>query len=393
MFNNHKYSNVIYLFGIASVLFLSYYIYVHKNKAIEPSLPNIIKTKFSDLPEWDKKEIFSSLKSFEHSCKFLLKKNNLKEENLLGFKIKTKAYIKFCEKLPTVKTNNSLKKLIEASFYPVFIESREVLFTGYLELEVKGSQKYSRKEAPYAVPIFKKPPNLVSVNLGKFKKELKNQTISGIIIDNNLVPVPSRKIIENEQMFKEHILAYIDDPALAYFMHIQGSGIIKLATGEELSIGYAGDNGKEYFSIGKKLIEDEIIKKEDMSMQAIINWMQNNKKAATNLMQLNDIFIFFKERINSNGPQGSSGSFVTPMHSVAVDNQFFPYHLPFWFEVENYYSDDIYKKYFNIFIAQDTGSAIKGPTRFDLFLGRGSKAEKIAGKLSSEGKIWALLPK
>ena len=157
-----------------------------------------------------------------------------------------------------------------------------------------------------------------------------------MIIDNDFIPVPSRKIIENEHMFKENILAYIDDPALAYFLHIQGSGVISLASGEKLSVGYAGDNGKKYYSIGKKLIEDGIIKKDNMSMQAILFWMKNNKTAAFELMQKNNRFIFFKERNNLEQPKGSSGVSVTPMHSVAVDNNFIPYHLPLWIQVDSF---------------------------------------------------------
>jgi membrane-bound lytic murein transglycosylase A len=214
-----------------------------------------------------------------------------------------------------------------------------------------------------------------------------------MIVDNNFIPVPSRRIIENEHMFKEHILAYVDDPALAYFLHIQGSGVITLASGEKLLVGYAGDNGKKYYSIGKKLIEDGIIKKENMSMQAIIAWMRNNDEEALELMQKNNRFIFFQERKNLEPPKGSSGVGVTPMHSVAVDNSFIPYHLPFWIQVDHFYNDRKDKRLTNIFISQDTGSAIKGLARMDLFLGKGTNAEEIAGRLSSKGKIWTLVPK
>ena len=351
------------------------------------------KVKFSELPGWSSTNILASLQSFEQSCKYVMNEQFLEENKLLEVKIKTDAYIKFCKSLPTVTTNSKLKKLIEDNFYARYLPSKKTLFTGYIELEIKGRLEKSITEAPDAVPIFKKPPNILSVNLEKFGEEYKAKKITGMIINNDFIPVPSRKIIENEHLFKDHILAYIDDPALAYFLHIQGSGVITLKSGEKLSVGYAGDNGKNYYSIGKELIEDGIIKKEDMSMQAILVWMRNNKLAALELMQKNKRFIFFKERNNLEPPKGSSGTSVTAMHSAAVDNNFIPYHLPLWIQVDDFYNDRPDKRLTNIFISQDTGSAIKGLTRMDLFLGKGINAEEIAGRLSSNGKIWTLVPK
>ena len=351
------------------------------------------KVKFSELPGWSSTNILASLQSFEQSCKYVMNEQFLEENKLLEVKIKTDAYIKFCTSLPTVTTNSKLKKLIEDNFYARYLPSKKTLVTGYIELEIKGRLEKSITEAPNAVPIFKKPPNILSVNLEKFGEEYKAKKITGMIINNDFIPVPSRKIIENEHLFKDHILAYIDDPALAYFLHIQGSGVITLKSGEKLSVGYAGDNGKNYYSIGKELIEDGIIKKEDMSMQAILVWMRNNKLAALELMQKNKRFIFFKERNNLEPPKGSSGTSVTAMHSAAVDNNFIPYHLPLWIQVDDFYNDRPDKRLTNIFISQDTGSAIKGLTRMDLFLGKGINAEEIAGRLSSNGKIWTLVPK
>ena len=351
------------------------------------------KVNFSELPRWSSTNILASLQSFEQSCKYVMNEQFLEENKLLEVKIKTDAYIKFCKSLPTVTTNSKLKKLIEDNFYARYLPSKKTLFTGYIELEIKGRLEKSITEAPNAVPIFKKPPNILSVNLEKFGEEYKAKKITGMIINNDFIPVPSRKIIENEHLFKDHILAYIDDPALAYFLHIQGSGVITLKSGEKLSVGYAGDNGKNYYSIGKELIEEGIIKKEDMSMQAILVWMRNNKLAALELMQKNKRFIFFKERNNLEPPKGSSGTSVTAMHSAAVDNNFIPYHLPLWIQVDDFYNDRPDKRLTNIFISQDTGSAIKGLTRMDLFLGKGINAEEIAGRLSSNGKIWTLVPK
>jgi membrane-bound lytic murein transglycosylase A len=121
--------------------------------------------------------------------------------------------------------------------------------------------------------------------------------------------------------------------------------------------------------------------------------MQNNKKEATLLRYNNKRFIFFKERVRAAGPIGASGVVVTPMHSAAIDNNFLPYHLPLWVDVQNFFTDRSDQKYFNFFLAQDTGAAIKGPTRIDLFLGKGAYSENIAGRLNSSGSLWAFIPK
>ena len=385
--NKNFFKSFFYLLILILLSFVLYFKYFKKNNT------ETAEVKFSDLPGWSSTNILTSLQSFEQSCKYILNEQSVEENKLLDVKIKTDAYIEFCKKLPTVNTNSKLKKLIEHNFYARYLPSKKTLFTGYIELEITGRLEKHSIEAPNAVPIYKKPPNILSVNLEKFGEEYKAKKITGMIINNDFIPVPSRKIIENEHMFKDHILAYIDDPALAYFLHIQGSGLITLKSGEKLSVGYAGDNGKNYYSIGKELIEDGIIKKEDMSMQAILVWMRNNKSAALELMQKNKRFIFFKERNNLDPPKGSSGTSVTPMHSAAVDNSFIPYHLPLWIQVDRFYNDRQDKQLTNIFISQDSGSAIKGLTRMDLFLGKGKKAEEIAGNLNSKGKIWTLIPK
>lgn len=385
--NKKFYKSHFFLFVL---IILVFYLSFHKNEKAESQ---IIEAKFSDLPGWIETDILPSLKSFEQSCKYILRNIHREKKKDFLLEVYKESYVKFCNALSNVKTSNEIKLLIEDNFYPAYLSSNETLFTGYVELEIKGRLNFSHQEAPNAVPIFKMPPNIIKVDLEKFGPEYKEKTITGMVIKNNFVPTPSRKTIEDQEMFNEHILAYIDDPALAYFLHIQGSGVITLPSGETLSVGYAGDNGKSYYSIGKELIERGFIKKENMSMQAILNWMKKNEKEAFNLMQKNNRFIFFKERNNLESPKGSSGADVTPMYSAAIDNKFIPYHLPIWAQVDNFHINRANKKLTNIFIAQDTGSAIKGFARMDLFLGKGKEAEIIAGNLKSSGKMWALIPK
>jgi len=395
MLVKNKYSFYYYLFSCLFIIFILYFLLIYKKEEEKTSNLIVNKVMFKDLPGWNKTNIFKAKISLERSCNILSKKGFSETVHLSNIVIKTASYKNFCAKLKTISNNNALKQLLISSFYPVLIESslQNTHFTGYIELELKGRLSPNFQEAPNAVPIFKRPKNLITIDLGPFKKEFKNHKITAILIKDKIIPVPSRKEIETENLYADSIIAYIDDPARAYFLHIQGSGIIKLANGKSLSVGFDGDNGKEYFSIGKLLIQEGIISKEKMSMQAIIQWMENNSEAAIALRHKNERFIFFKERNVFEGPIGSSGAIVTAMHTAAVDNNFLPYHLPLWAEIDNFYSKNVAQKYFNLFVSQDTGSAIKGPTRIDLFLGKGSAAENIAGKLNSKGKLWALIPK
>jgi len=392
---NRKYK--VFFLSISFVcVCISILVFWNKNrKQLNPSLPIITEATYLELPGWENAEIYTAKIALEESCKKILKKQDTTKIKFFDISINLGGYKAFCIQLNNVKNNKELKKLVEANFYPVKIEAlkEKTLFTGYIELEIKGRLEFSQSDAPNAVPIYKKPNNLITIDLGLFDDELKNKKITGLIENNQFVPASTREQIEKFNIYKDNIIAYIDDPARAYFLHIQGSGIIKLPKGKNISVGYDGDNGHEYFSIGRKLIKEGTITKENMSMQSITNWMQKNVKEATLLRYNNKRFIFFKERRSAAGPIGASGAIVTPMHSAAIDNNFLPYHLPLWADVQNFFTDRSDQKHSNLFLAQDTGAAIKGPTRIDLFLGKGVYPEKTAGRLNSSGSLWAFIPK
>ena len=392
---NRKYK-VFFLLIIFVCVCLSILFFRHRNiKQLNATSQIITEVTYLDLPGWEKAEIFTAKIALEESCKKILKKQDTTKIKFFDISINLGGYKAFCIQLNNIKNNKELKKLVEANFYPVKIEASEdkTLFTGYIELEIKGRLEFSQADAPNAIPIYERPNNLITIDLGIFNDQLKNKKITGLIKNNKFIPASTREQIEKLNIYKDNIIAYIDDPARAYFLHIQGSGTIKLPSGENISVGYDGDNGYEYFSIGRKLIEDGTILKENMSMQSITNWMQKNKKEAALLRYHNKRFIFFKERIGVTGPVGASGVIVTPMHSAAIDNNFLPYHLPLWADIQNFYTDRINQKHSNFFLAQDTGAAIKGRTRIDLFLGKGAYPEKIAGRLNSKGSLWAFIPK
>jgi len=219
------------LFLLLVLILLAFYLSGQKGKKVENQTTEV---EFSELPGWAEAYILPVIKSFEHSCRSLSLLNHSKENEFFKWNINKDSYLNFCEAISEVKNNDELKLLIEDSFYPAYLSNKEAHFTGYVELEIKGRLEFSEQEAPNAVPILKMPANIITVDLENFGDEFKGKKIKGLLLENDFVPVPSRKIIENENMFKEHILAYIDNPSLAYFLHIQGSGVITLPSGEIL---------------------------------------------------------------------------------------------------------------------------------------------------------------
>lgn len=321
---------------------------------------------YENLEGWKNADIFSSKVALKRTCKKIFLYDDDTDIKISNIKINIKNFKKYCLKIINTKNNLELKKTIEKNFYPILLNyksTKKAHYTGYVELEVEGSLK---KENDFNVPIYSMPVN----------KENSNQ-------------IPSRKEINNSEIFKDFVIAYIKDAVAAYFLHIQGSGRLKLADGTYIFLSYGGDNGKQYTSIGKILVEEGYINRENISMQSIQEWMYKNPTKGKIIREKNDRYIFFKFR-KEGGPSGASGVELTAGHSAAVDKNFIPYHMPIW--VGNLLEENFTNQP-NLFVSQDAGSAIKGPMRVDLFLGFGKKSEKIAGSLSKKYKLWVLVPR
>jgi len=384
----YNYIYIIYLILVALLLLLS--LKISNFKEYKSYNLELVKTDYSALPGWQNKLDIKIKNSFINSCN-IIKKNKYEPKTIetpVSFSIKD--YINFCEEIQLINDEIKLKEIIEKHFDPYFFRNQKAKFTGYIELTLKGRKIKNNKAAPHAIPILKRPKDLLTIDLSLFNKNLEGYKLKGTIINNEIVPFPSRKEIERHGLFKEDILAYIDDPALAYFLHVQGSGKIILSDGGVMYIGYSDNNGKQYTSIGKILLENGEILQKDISMQSIHTWMNENPEKANQIRHLNERYIFFEERKNKN-VHGSSRAILEPMHSIAVDNKYISFHVPIWTEIDSFKKGHL--PYRGLFLAQDTGAAIKGPLRFDLFLGHGKDKEEIAGSLNSKGKAWFLIPK
>ncbi len=262
------------------------------------------------------------------------------------------------------------------------------LFTGYYEAELSGAL---RPHGAYRVPIYAPPRDLVSADLGRFKPEWKGQRIVGRVAGGRLLPYPSRAEIEQGALRDRGLeLLWVDDPVDAFFLHVQGSGRVILEDGRVVRLGFAGRNGHPYVSIGRLLIERGEIAREAMSMQAIRRWIAAHPRQGAELMKRNPSYIFFAER-PGDGPIGAQGAALTPGRSLAVDRHFVPLGLPVWLDTTD--PLDANRPLRRLVIAQDTGSAIKGPVRGDLFWGYGEAAAERAGAMKQRGRYYLLLPK
>lgn len=263
----------------------------------------------------------------------------------------------------------------------------EGLFTGYFEAELRGARKPTQR---YRIPLYKRPDDLISVDLGTFRREWDGQRIVGRVDGDRLVPYPARAEIDGGALAGRGLeLLWVDDPVDAFFLHIQGSGRVVLADGETLRVGFDGRNGHAYTAIGRELIRRGAIPAEDMSMQAIRAWLAAHPAEAPSLMAMNESYIFFRA-IEGPGPIGAQGVVLTSGRSLAVDPRFIPLGAPLWLETTD--PREPSRPLRRLVVAQDTGSAITGAVRGDLFWGSGDAAAAAAGAMKQPGRYYLLLP-
>ncbi|MEX2311647.1 MAG: MltA domain-containing protein, partial [Rhodospirillales bacterium] len=220
--------------------------------------------------------------------------------------------------------------------------------------------------------------------------ELAGTQLAGRIVDNKLVPYYSRAEIGSGALRGLGLeVLWVADPVEAFFLHIQGSGRVRLADGSHVRVGYAGRNGRKYTSIGRELVAMGVMPLKDVTAPAIQDWLRANPAAGSALMNKNESFVFFRV-IEGEGPIGAEGVALTPGRSLAVDRAFLPYGIPIWLDTTDPVDDSPLRR---ILIAQDTGSAIKGVVRGDVFWGFGEMAARRAGLMKQRGRYYLLLPK
>jgi membrane-bound lytic murein transglycosylase A len=268
----------------------------------------------------------------------------------------------------------------------------EGLFTGYFEPEAEGNLAASGK---FNVPVYRKPHDLVAFDAAQAKAA---GLAYGRIADGRPQGYFTRREIEEGALEGRGLeIVWLKDWADAFFIHIQGSGRARLPDGTVLRLAYAAKTGQPYTGIGGVLVERGILSKENMSMQAIRRWMAADPDAGRALMQENKSFVFFRVVAAADpelGPPGAQKVNLTPLHSLAVDRSIWMFGTPFWIETEAPKGGKARHEMFReLMIAQDTGTAIKGYVRGDVFWGSGPEAALTAGHMKSPGRMVALLPK
>ncbi len=283
------------------------------------------------------------------------------------------------------------RRFFEAWFRPhraAAGDNAEGLFTGYYEAQLRGAL---RPGGAYRVPIYGPPSELVSADLGRFDRQWTGKRITGRVVGRRLVPFHTRGEIEKGALKGRGLeLLWVDDPVDAFFLHVQGSGRVILEDGRVVRLGYAGRNGRAYVSIGRELVARGGLAKGAVSMQSIRAWLGANPAEAPALMARNPSFIFFRI-LDGDGPVGAQGAALTPGRSLAVDPRFVPLGIPLWLDTAD--PLDPNRPFRRLMIAQDTGSAIKGPVRGDIFFGYGTAAAARAGRMNRRGRYYLLLLK
>ena len=231
----------------------------------------------------------------------------------------------------------------------------------------------------------------MTADLGLFRDQFKGIRIVGRVKDGSLHPYDSRAAIDDGSLSgRGWELVYVDDPVDAFFLHIQGSGRVVLDDGSVMQVGYAGTNGRRYVAIGGELAARGAIPKDEVSMQSIRAWLAPHPDQAERIMETNPSYVFFRD-LQGDGPIGSEGTVLTAGRSLAIDPRFVAFGIPIWLETRD--PLDPSRPLDRLLVAQDTGGAIKGPVRGDVFWGPGHEAAERAGHMKSQGRYYLLLPK
>ncbi|MCA3572743.1 MAG: MltA domain-containing protein [Aestuariivirga sp.] len=286
------------------------------------------------------------------------------------------------------------RRFFESRFRPFRVRDParpEGLFTGYFEPEVAGS----RWETPvFRVPIYRRPPDLVAFPEAE---RAGSGPAFGRWVDGVAKLYFTRREIEEGALAGQGLeLVYLADWADAFFIHVQGSGRVRLTDGGTMRLTYEAKSGLPYTGIGGLLVDRGILSPEAMSMQAIRAWMAGHPQEARALMWENQSFIFFREAVLTRPELGALGAQhvqLTPRRSLAVDRSWWMFGTPVWLDAEVPAGDEGGMRPFRqLLIAQDTGSAIRGLARGDVYWGFGEEAARIAGPMKSQGRMTVLLP-
>lgn len=267
------------------------------------------------------------------------------------------------------------------------------LFTGYYEPELPAARSRSAK---YHVPLLAPPEGLVSLTRVADRGRLPAEFTHALRRGGRLVAAPTRAEITSGALGPlTRPIAWLADPVDAFFLHVQGSGRLRYPDGTSERVTYAGKNGHPYTSIGGLLVRRGIMAKHEVSMQSLRAWLKADRRRGEALMNENRSYIFFRrvEDKGQTGPVGQYGVPLTPRRSLAIDLAFHAGNLPIWLETTiPGGAGGAEQPFRRLMISQDTGSAIRGPIRGDIYFGSGREAGEVAGRMQASGRMIVLRP-
>jgi membrane-bound lytic murein transglycosylase A len=337
-------------------------------------------TDWSALPDWGSDNLAEALPALLLSC------GSLKSQP------EWQAACAAAAQIPSVDPA-AVRQFFESSFVPYAVHnadgSTDGLVTGYYEPLLRGSRTPGKA---YRFPVYGIPDDLLVVELTEALPNLKGMRLRGRLQGNKVVPYYTRAEIERgEAAMRGREILWVDDAVELFFLQVQGSGQVKLPSGEIVRIGFAEHNGHPYNSIGRVLVERGELPQDKASMQGIKQWAKQNPDLLPLLLQQNPAYVFFREMPSSSpGPVGALGVALTPARSVAVDSSVVPLGAPVFLSSTWPLSARPLNR---LLLAQDTGSAIKGAVRADFFWGFGDEAGQIAGRMRQSGRMWVLYPR
>lgn len=351
--------------------------------AEEPTLqedaPLFTQVGWDEISGWHEDQLHQAVEAFLRSCNAL----RWKEE-----------WQQVCDTAKTMdlSTEMETRRFFEENFHPYQVNqsdgTSEGLLTGYYVPDLTGS-RYPSSEYPY--PLYRRPDDLLVVDLSDLYPSLGDYRLRGRLEGHRVVPYWDRGEIDgHSRPLAGHELFWVADPVELFFLHIQGSGRILFENGDAVMVNYSDQNGHPYRSIGKLLLDRGMMDRNQMSMQNIRLWAQNNPHLVDELLNENPSYVFFRVLDNeAKSPPGSLGVPLTPGRSLAVDRRYIPLGAPVFVDTTWPNTD---KPLQRLMLAQDTGGAIKGRVRGDFFWGMGDEAGQQAGRMKQKAVFWVLLP-
>ena len=331
----------------------------------------ITPTTYSALSGWGDDEHAAAFKLFTDSCAVNLPRQHAwqaRNEGPVGVRTHWEHVCRVATETPE-PSNQVARQFFEQHFTPYKVETESKAkgtHTGYYEPILNGSRK---KHAPFLTPVYGLPDNLGERKPYYTRAEIEAGALKG----------------------RAPVLLYVDDPVMLFFLHIQGSGKVRLPDGSLIGLQYAGQNGQKFIPIGRVLKERGILT--EVSMQGIRDWLHEHPHDRDEVMNMNPSYVFFKLSPGDEMAKGAQGLPLTPLRSIAIDDDRAAYGVPTYLDTTiTEYGSGRQIPLKRLFVSQDTGGALHGPHRADIFFGRGEKEEWQAGHQNAQGNTYWLLP-